>query len=456
MKLSKKYKSFIKHRAPVEFLEGTTYAGKTTVGVIKFMLRVAESHQRQHIISGLDKGTIERNIISKDLGILDVFGEYVEYNPSGKGNIQLPHLLYSTPKGKKVIYTLGYGDKARWKKALGSQSGCILIDEINIADMEYVREASVRCDYLIATLNPDDPNLEVYKEYINRSRPLEKWKEDTPGPILDELYKEEPKAGWTHWFFSFEDNAGATEEKIEQIKGMSAPGTKLYKNKIQGLRGRHTGLCLNVQSKNIIKEKTLLEWLNSSDREKEPIRFAVLFSAVDTSYSRKSDDKIAFTFGGITYCGKLIKIATEVYNNTEISAAGQEPIAPSDLPPLLDAFLKRNIDKWGMIDCCYIDSADAATNLEVDKQAREKGWIYTFAPSWKKLKNIDRIMLENGWLAQEKEYIVEENNKAHIDETNVWSWLENKQEPEDKNDHTCQSYQYGWMPYRHMVGIERN
>ena len=25
----------------------------------------------------------------------------------------------------------------------------------------------MRCDYLMATLNPDDPNLPVYKEYIN-------------------------------------------------------------------------------------------------------------------------------------------------------------------------------------------------------------------------------------------------------------------------------------------------
>lgn len=40
--LSPKYKDFLKHEAPVEFLEGTTYAGKTTVGVFKFMLVVLQ------------------------------------------------------------------------------------------------------------------------------------------------------------------------------------------------------------------------------------------------------------------------------------------------------------------------------------------------------------------------------------------------------------------------------
>jgi len=84
MRLSPKYKDFLKYRAPVEFLEGTTFAGKTTVGVVKFMLRVAESQQKQHIISGLDLGTIEKNIITKDLGILDVFGDLVDYNASVK------------------------------------------------------------------------------------------------------------------------------------------------------------------------------------------------------------------------------------------------------------------------------------------------------------------------------------------------------------------------------------
>lgn len=41
--LSDKYKAFLRCDAPVEFLEGTTAAGKTTVGLFKFMLKVAES-----------------------------------------------------------------------------------------------------------------------------------------------------------------------------------------------------------------------------------------------------------------------------------------------------------------------------------------------------------------------------------------------------------------------------
>lgn len=66
--LSEKYKAFLRCDAPVEFLEGTTAAGKTTVGLFKFMLKVAESDKRIHILSGLDIGTIEKTSSKKSWG----------------------------------------------------------------------------------------------------------------------------------------------------------------------------------------------------------------------------------------------------------------------------------------------------------------------------------------------------------------------------------------------------
>ena len=205
--LSKKFRDFLRCRsASVEFLEGTTYAGKTTVGIMKFMFRVAASPKKIHIVSGLDTGTIEKNIINKELGIIDVFGSRVEYNSGGKGQYSLPHIVFRTGAEDKIIYVLGYDNKARWKKALGGQYGCLYIDEINIADMEYVREAAMRCDYLLATLNPDDPNLPVYSEYINRSRPLPEYVDDAPTELL-EMLSAPAKPGWVWWYFSFDHNA---------------------------------------------------------------------------------------------------------------------------------------------------------------------------------------------------------------------------------------------------------
>lgn len=438
--LSEKYKAFLKCKAPVEFLEGTTAAGKTTVGLFKFILKVAQSPKKLHILSGLDLGTIEKNIITKDLGILDDFGELVEYNSSGRGDVTLPHILLHTSRGDKIIYVLGYADKARWKKALGGQYGCLYIDEINIADMDFVREASMRCDYLMATLNPDDPSLPVYEEYINHSRSLDEWREETPKEILDML-KEEPKPGWVHWFFSFEHNLGLPPEKIEQIKENVPKGTKLYKNKILGLRGRATGLVFNLQDSNIVSSQWVKEYIKTHP-------FVALTCGVDTSYSQKSDDTFAFVFGGITADRKYIKLADETHNNRDRSI----PLAPSDLPAMIFRFCERQRALWGFSRHVFIDNADSATISECKKYARQNGCIYSFEPAWKKTGIIDRINMMSGWLAH-GDYLIVDTCKASISELNTYSWKEDKDNtPEDKNDHTINADQYAWLPYRAKIG----
>lgn len=442
--LSPKYKDFLKYKAPVEFLEGTTAAGKTTVGIVKFMFKVADSAKKIHIISGLDTGTIEKNIINKDLGILDVFGKLVEYNPSGKGEYSMPHLIYHTPSGDKVVYILGYDNKARWKKALGGQYGCLYIDEINIADMEYIREASMRCDYLMATLNPDDPSLPVYSEYINHARPIAQYAKDAPPDLLNML-NAEPKGGWVWWYFSFDHNAGLPQSKKEQIISMVPPGTKLYKNKILGLRGRATGLVFSNfdQSKHIVKYNHILK----SVSEKK-LNFVMFSAGLDTAYSSKSPDTISMIFQGITEDRKCIVLDERVYNNANMDT----PIAPSDTVHNFIAFLERNREIWGFARNVFIDSADQATITELQKYKRYNPCAYVFNNAYKKTGIIDRINMQLGWL-HTGHYLVADNCRNHISELEAYSWKQDKDnEPEDCNDHTINASQYGFLPYVKMIG----
>lgn len=445
--LSEKYKAFLRHDAPVEFLEGTTAAGKTTVGIFKFMLKVAQSLKKLHILSGLDLGTIEKNIINKELGIRDDFGDLVDYWPGGHGEFSLPHLEFHSSGGTKIIFVLGYDNKTRWKKALGGQYGCLYIDEINIADMEYVREVTMRCDYLMATLNPDDPGLPIYREYINCSRPLPRWAGDTPKQILEQLTQPH-KEGWTHWFFGFDHNLGLTAEKKARIIANVPKGTKLYKNKILGLRGRATGLVFNLEDWQILPEKTLREWMADKDK---PMKFLLFTAGLDTAYSQTSEDSFAFTFCGITVCRKLIVLDVETHNNRDRAV----PLTPSDLPLLLEAFLERNRERWGFARDVFIDSADQATILECQKHKRNQGSIYNYLPAWKKTKIIDRINLQAGWMAQGYFYILDSCGPL-IDEMNLYSWQEDRHEPEDGNDHAINSLQYAFLPYKDRIGQWKN
>ena len=438
MILSEKYRAFLKHRARVEVLEGTTFAGKTTVGVVKFMLRVAESSKRYHIIAGLDLGTLEKNIINPDFGILDIFGNLATYRAGGGAGISLPHISCRTPDGEKIIYTLGYDNKARWKKALGGQYGCVYIDEANVADMDFIREVAIRYNYLMMTLNPDDPSLPVYEECINHCRPLPQWEGETPPELLEQL-NQEPRPGWVHWYFTYDHNASLTAEKREQLLTGTATGTKLYKNKILGLRGRATGLIFDLRPENIITPKAA------------GYSYALFTAGVDTAYSQNSADTFAFIFSGITEDRKVITLAERVYNNRELSC----PLTPSDIPPLLTDFLEAQRAAWGFARDVFIDSADQATILECQKYKRQTGCTYNFLPAWKKTRVIDRINLQCGWMAR-GDYLVADTCREYIRELNLYSWKEDKYEPEDRNDHTINGAQYGWLPFKNKIGDMHN
>ncbi len=442
--LSPKFKDFLMTYCEREFLEGTTAGGKTTLGVFKFMLRVAMSVKKDHIIAGADIGTVEKNIINSELGLLAQFEGVTSYHASGKGNIRLPHIRYQTSKGEKVIYVCGYNDKTRWKKVLGSQMGCVLVDEVNIADMEFMREITHRCEYMMTTSNPDDPSLPIYKEFINKSRPLKRYLKDYPKELLDELNEPYVK-GWVHWYFTFYDNASLTDEEIQKKIDAVPVGTKMYKNKIQGLRGRATGLVFS----NFSRKQHVVDYVTFKDYMKDNnLKFKTFSCGVDTAYSENSPDTIAFIFHGILSNGKLVVLDEEVRNNRDMD----QPLAPSDVVINLVAFLERNRKEWGFAMNVFIDSADAATLKELGKYVANNPCVYVFNKAWKKITIIDRIHLQLGWL-KTGDYIVLSHCKEHIREMEAYSWKDDKYEPEDKNDHTINADQYGWIPHIKEIGI---
>ena len=433
--LSQKYIDFLKYNASTEFLEGTTFAGKTTVGAVKFMINVAnDKSTKPSIIAGLDLGIIEKNIINSDNGLITIFGNLVEYYAGGHGRISLPHVLFHTNNGDKIIYTLGYDNQARWKKALGGQCYGLFIDEFNIANMDFVREAFMRADYKLCTMNPDDPNKECYTQYVNKSRPLEKYKKDTPKQLLDML-NEKKQSDWTWWYFTFDDNLSLMPEKKQSIIESVPPGTKLWKNKIKGLRGKATGLVFDLSEKNVI-----------NDVEAKKYKYIRYCLGCDTSYSRQSHDKLTFEFGGITDTGKFILLEEQTENNKN----NDNPFAPSDVIPKLVNFAERCKEKWGFCQNIFIDSADSGTIEEARKYKRLTGCIYNFTGAWKKMKNITRVQLQQSWLKTDN-FLIVDTCKDYIDECNVYSYTEDGK-LEDANDHSIQGCQYGWLPYKKMIG----
>lgn len=437
--LSQKYIDFCNttEGVDVEFLEGTTASGKTTVGAgVKFMRMVSKSKKKSHIIASKTTGTAEKNILQQQNGLLDIHRN-ARYFGNGNKDNKLPHIVWED----KIIYVLGYDTKEKWQNVLGGQYGCVLIDEINTANIEFVREIITRNDYLMGTLNPDDPNLPIYTEFINHARPYKKYEKDVPDEIMKELLKCEPKPKWRYWFFTFNDNLSLTKEDIEKKKLAAPVGTKLYKNKILGLRGKATGLVFS----NFDRVK---HTITKDDAKKK--KYIMFTAGLDTAYSSNSPDTISMTFVGITDKRECILLDERVYNNRDLDT----PIAPSDTVVNLIAFLDRNKKEWGFARNVYIDSADQATMKELNKYKMNNPCIYSFNNAYKKMQIIDRINLQLGWI-HNMYYLVVDSCINHIRELETYSWMEDKDNtPEDANDHTINSCQYAWIPYANKIGVE--
>jgi len=415
----------------------TTQAGKTTTAVsTKFVYMVQKTTRKKHLIAGDSLGTVVSNILlNGDCGLLDVYPE-IEMYLNGSSEQKLPHLKM----GDNTIYLVGYADIGKFKKVLGGQFGAIFIDEINIADMSFVRELFLpRFEYMCCTLNPDNPAKEIYTEIINRARPIEKYENQVPRHMWEELNKSPQSEDWHYWYFTFDDNPTMTEDMRNKLLTSLLPETREYKTKILGIRTKGVGLIFNLPQRNII-----------SKEEAKKFQYQKFTCGVDTSYSRESKDTFSFEYIGITTCGKTINLAERCFNNKDMVIS----LTPSDIAVELYDFIVEQQKEWGVCPSAFIDSADQATLTECQKHKRINGYNFYYFGSYKKTRILDRINLTNGWIAT-GDFLIVDECKELIREFNQYSWKTNKDEPEDANDHCINANQYAWLPYKNMIGVKK-
>ena len=440
--LSDKFKAFIRFNdAELETLEGETAAGKTTVGAIKFIFKCLASPKRQHGIAGLDIGTVEKNIITKDLGILDFFGDDIKYYPNGCGQDKLSHLKVKSSKGDKIIYVFGYNDATKWKKALGGQMGCLMIDEVNIANIEFVREAVMRADYKMLTLNPDDPNLDVYAEYINKCRPLTEYAKDIPDEMMAQILSQPEHSGWVHWFFRMDDNAGLSEAKKEMIRGSVPVGTKLWKNKILGLRGRSEGLVYSVfdrDTKVIPIEK--FKWLPNESCYR-------IICGLDSGINADATAVIPMM---LTTASRLLCLPSFYYEpRTGSNASSQQAkLIERWLDYWLDAFKVYLPDRVVIVG----DSAalTQALMLEINLNTKysamavkHKDILKDTQRAYATIEKDEYFYIINAGNIDPVTYTKKTDLDMFIVELENKVWDKKKNQPEDGNDHCIDAFKYG-------------
>ena len=453
IKLGNKFKDFVKRlditqdHIDTEVLEGQTSAGKTTIGIgLKFILLVALSKKKIHLLCGYTMGKLESSVIVKENGILDIanqLGYKVEYKPNGYGEIRLAHIIVygRTRDEDRIIYCAGYSDTTKWKDILGNQYGIVAVDEANIADINFMRELSMRRDYWMLTLNPDDPNLPIYSEFINHARPLKEYEKDYPSELLNQLYSGQAKDGYLHWYFTMDDNVALSEEKKQQIRDSVPPNSKQYKNKILGLRGRSEGLVYEEFTENKVIPFESFKWLPNE-------MVARVLCGLDSGLN---NDATALVTMLITTAGRLL-ILPSFYYVPKIGSNSNSQQA-INIAKWLDFWLPQFGIKIANIVQIFGDSAAITQDLIYEINLRTP---FSACKVEKKdiLKDTQRVksiigkddyfyIIDAGYrnplnpselLGQTDMFIVELNNKV---------WDMKKNQPEDGNDHCIDAFKYG-------------
>ena len=226
----------IKPQVRMLVFEGTVRSSKTVTAIQAFFYRVYKSDSYLHLIAGYDFDSINDNLLDADgLGLLTQFSKYCKLK---KDRIGCYYVEMRTAKGLKKIKLAGYSNVAKWKKVLGGSIECIFIDEVNIADKQFVQECFARQTsfdnpFTIFTLNGDIPTHYIYTDYINTCKILG----DAPATIRADMDKTPKVKGRYYMHWTFEDNPIMTADKIANAKLQYPTGSYYYTIKILGERG---------------------------------------------------------------------------------------------------------------------------------------------------------------------------------------------------------------------------
>lgn len=214
--------------------EGSVRSSKTVVALMAFAFYVTRSVERNFLISGRTVGTVEKNCILEDYGLLNMLPGS-DYRKVGESRAIVFNVRGEDGRViEKHIYVQGAADIRAYMALRGNSYGGWLADEINMHDKEFVVEALKRTAVSkdrrhFWTLNPDNPHHWVYKEFID---------------YYDSLDREQRKAlgGYHWWHFTPEDNPAMTPEMYQSLVLQYPKGSYLYDRYILGLRVMAEGL----------------------------------------------------------------------------------------------------------------------------------------------------------------------------------------------------------------------
>jgi len=269
--LLEKHRDIIKDRSQVIFAEGVTNASKSFIIGIAFMLRILTepNEHTQFVLAGESVPVLERMFIQNETSFYNIFEPICEYTRAGQGGARIV-ISMGDGLNNKTIYLVGYDNKKRWRSILGLTIHGFNIEEVNIADDEFVSEAFIRTfrngGFMYASCNGGDPDTLVYTEYMNKGRPLDKWADQVPKETWEELNRSIPDDSFRYYFFTFDDNPTMTQAQRKSLIDNTPKDSYQWKTKIIGIRGIREGV---IYADYMSREKNIIHLDMLSDNKED-------------------------------------------------------------------------------------------------------------------------------------------------------------------------------------------
>lgn len=214
--LSPKARASIKADGWMTVWEGAIRSGKTVASLIAWLMYINTTNERVFFMSGKTYGSLIRNVVDGDFGILALGYPAIEITKDRTGSSVLV-------LGDKKIYLFGASDDGAYMRLKGLTAGGWYADEVATHPESFIVEAlsrtAVSSDRRIFwTLNPTFPSHYIYRNF------MDPW-EGTPG--------------YRRYHFTLEDNlAMSKERRMELARQYTGRYKSIY---ILGLRTAATG-----------------------------------------------------------------------------------------------------------------------------------------------------------------------------------------------------------------------
>lgn len=385
-RFSEKHKAYIRACAENTYniAEGAVRAGKTIDNVYAFAHEIKTTPDRIHLATGSTQANAKLNIgDANGYGLEWIFRGQCHWGKY-KGNEALYIKGPDTGNRLKLVIFAGAAKTDSYKKIRGNSYGLWIATEINLHHVNTIKEAfnrqlAAKRRKIFWDLNPDNPNAEIYTDYIDVYR-----ERDAAGELL---------GGCNYMQCTLYDNINIPEDRRREIESQYDPKSIWYLRDIKGLRIVAEGLIYR-QFADAISTGSKAYAITGKATNLQEIILGVDFGGSGSGHS--------FTATGITRgFGSVIALGSEWIN------CQTQEIDPEQLGEMFCNFVQRIINQYGFINVVYADSAEQTLIAGLRASLRKKGLCWVRVENALKTSINDRINALCILIAQRRFFYIE-------------------------------------------------